>query len=159
MSGARPPHVRPSVLLITALGLAWIAALLTIVLTSANPVVVNRLQVQYAQVIVQGTWQPGSPPQLEVERTWKSPLDHQRVVVREAPGVRTSGRAIVPLTRIGPDLFEITHGDLPTIPEQRSSVPAPEAARVAQVRPQVYPATPEVVQQIEALLPAAATGP
>jgi hypothetical protein len=125
------------------------------VLTSANPVVVNRLQVQSAQVIVQGTWLPGHPPQLAVERTWKLPLNVPHITVREAPGVSAVGRAIVPLTRVGPNLYEITQGDLPTIPERQAVESLPEAARLAQVRPYVYPATPEVVQQIEALLPAA----
>jgi hypothetical protein len=137
---------------IAAVALAWIAALAVLVVQSANPVIVNRVQVWHADVIVLGVWQPGDPPQLSVERTWKTPLEAKSVGVRAARGVTTSGRAIVPLTRISRDLYEVTQGELLNLPERRRTGDKTEEPEPSHVRPLVYPATDDVIAQLEALL-------
>jgi len=155
-AAADAPAVRRwPIVLIAAIGLAWIAVLAWLVVKSANPIVVNRVQLQHARVIVQGVWQPGSPqkpPKLTVERTWKMPLEVTEVSIREPEGVQPAGRVIVPLTRISPDLYEITQGELINLPERHPRPQNPKDMVFAQVRPLVYPATPDVVRQIDALL-------
>jgi hypothetical protein len=150
------PVRRGPVVAIAIIGLAWVGLLAWFVfawfvLQSANPVVVNRVQVQHADVIVQGLWQADSPPRLTVERTWKAKLDAQSVRVRQPEGISPSGRVIVPLTRISPDLYEVTHGELANLPEH--GLPPQDAETVISlVRPQAYPDTGDVIRQIEALL-------
>jgi hypothetical protein len=140
---------------IAALALAWIGILAALWWYSANPVVVNRVQVLHADLIVLGEWRPGDPPQLTVERSWKGTPSGSTVAVRQTElaikmnGANPSGRFVVPLTRITPDLYEITQGVLGNPPEH----PQPGAElRPAEVRPHIYPAGDDVIRQLEGLL-------
>lgn len=146
------PGGRGPVVAIAAGGLAWVGVLAWLVLQSANPVVVNRVQIRHADVIVQGTWDAHpSPPQLTVERTWKGTLEAKTIRVRQPEGVNVSRRVIVPLTRISPDLYEVTQGELTNPPELHPLPPGIEPV-TSVVRPEVYPSTDDVARQIEALL-------
>lgn len=155
MNGSPPAAGTPGrgpAWIIFAGALAWIGVLLVLVLSAANPVVVNRAQVLDADVIVLGEWQPGPTPRLTVERTWKSTLAEPSVEVRPLDGASPRGRVIVPLTRVSSRLFTVTHGRLPNPPEHPAAGRMPREIATAEVRPQVYPATDAVIRQLEAFL-------
>ncbi len=147
---------------ILIVALAWIGILATLVVVSSNPVVLNRTQIAAADVIVEGRWRPGSPPQVEVDRVWKGQLSAPSVVVHGTVPVEIPGEIIlVPLSRItpGPDkprtsevpVYQITQGDLPNLSTGDGQV----AGRLASVRPQVYPASEAARTQLQSLLSSA----
>lgn len=156
---AKSPESRPArrgpVFGIAAVALAWVVALAVLVACSANPVVVNRAQIWHADTIVLGAWDARDPSRLNVERTWKTPLAADSIAVSKAPTSRLHERMIVPVTRLAQNQFEVTQGVLLNPLERRPVGAKPKEPRHAEVQPLMYPATEDVIRQIEALLSAA----
>jgi len=147
---AEPVHRGPKIA-VWLLAAAWCGVLAGLVTVSANPVVVNRVQMLHADVVAQGVWIPGPPAELDVQRTWKGTLAVGRIGVHGAlPEQTIAGEVIVPLSRRRDGQWQITGGVLSNPVQQADRDRLPEAS---EVRPLVYPATADVIRQIEALLP------
>jgi hypothetical protein len=145
------PVRRGPALAILALAGAWCGTLLGLVLAAANPIVVNRVQILHAEVVAEGQWSPGRPPQLAVRRVWKGTLEPGTIaVVGALPEQSISGAVIVPLSRNRDGVWTVSGGVLANPPRETRSewFPVP-----AEVRPLVYPASKEVERQLRELLP------
>jgi hypothetical protein len=121
-----------------------------LVLTAANPIVVNRVQVLHADVVAQGQWISGDTPQLDVQTLWKGELPLGRHPISGLlPEQRIEGEVIAPLSRLRDGSLVITGGKLANPPHdfQSGQVPA-----VSTVRPVVYPASEDVQSQLRDLL-------
>ncbi len=139
--------------LIFAIALIWIATLWGLMAVSANPVIVNRVQILSSPLIVSGTRDPAKPSVLIVDRVWKGDKPGARIVVQDWPAVCPTGKLIVPLqfARQGHG-FSVTHGEWPNPPASGKPIDDPKDVVVAIVQPQVYPETDEVIHQLEALV-------
>lgn len=140
-SGGRGP-----VAAILLLAVAWCVGLGSLVLTAANPIVVNRVQILHADVVAEGTWIPGPSPTLDVQRVWKGALPPGRITVTGTlPEQRIVDAVIVPLSLDAAGPWRVTGGKLSNPPthQEQGAPPVP-----SDVRPVVYPATEEVRQQL-----------
>jgi hypothetical protein len=147
-SEPRPPR-RSAVVAIVAVALVWAGCLAALAVRSANPVVVNRVQVWHADSLVLGVWD-AKAARLTVERTWKSPVPADSIAIGTMPQQHPSGRIIVPVTRLSSQQYEVTQGRLWNPPERPAA--STEKPVESDVQPLVYPATDDVIRQIEALL-------
>ncbi|HUQ70634.1 MAG TPA: hypothetical protein VM165_13985 [Planctomycetaceae bacterium] len=150
---------RGPVPIIFCLAIAWCLALLGLVLTAANPIVVNPVQILHADDVVQGQWIPGQPPQVDVQRVWKGSLPTGRQSVSgQLPEQHIVGEVIVPLLRSRNGTLVVSGGELanPARDPQSNLLPARST-----VRPLVYPATDDVLRQLRDLVgePAAMPAP
>ncbi|MDZ4686891.1 MAG: hypothetical protein SH850_17595 [Planctomycetaceae bacterium] len=141
---------RGPVPIIICLAVAWCLVLLGLVLTAANPIVVNQVQILHADAIVQGRWIPGQPPQVDVQRVWKGSLPLGRQSVSgHLPEQQIVGEVIVPLSRLRNGALVVSGGELsnPAHDPQSRLLPARST-----VRPLVYPATDDVLRQLRDLV-------
>jgi hypothetical protein len=117
------------------IAIAWCAVLAILVLLSANPVTLNRRQIFDADALVAAQVLDPQSGACRVTRQWNDdPLPEQIVVERlHDTAVTEEGEWILPLQVRG-DRLEIVPSLLPS------------GARL------VYPATPDAVRQLEAIL-------
>lgn len=136
-----------------AIGAVWIATLWGLMIASANPVVVNRVQILSSSLIVSGTRDPAKPAVLIIDRVWKGAKPADRIVVRDWPAICPSGKIVVPLqfARQG-DGFSVTHGEWPNLPAAGKPIVDPQDVVVSNLQPLVYPDTEEVRQQLQDLV-------
>ncbi|HET6425874.1 MAG TPA: hypothetical protein VFG20_19445 [Planctomycetaceae bacterium] len=130
-----------------AAGAAWVAVLGALVLTSANPVVVNRAQILSSSLIAIGHRDPQKPDQLVITRLLLGAEPAREITVRDWPEICPPGEIIVPLVRVPNEGFRVTQGELPNPPAKIG-----QNAEAALVRPLVYPATDEVIAQVADLV-------
>ncbi len=134
-------------------GAVWIATLWGLMAVSANPVIVNRVQVVSSALIVSGTRDPAKPAVLIIDRIWKGDKPGDRIVVHDWPAVCPTGKLVVPLQfRANGNGFSVTHGEWPNMPASGKPVDDPKEVVVSLVQPQVYPETEEVLRQLQALV-------
>jgi hypothetical protein len=130
---------------IIAIGLVWCSILTALWLVAANPVIVNRTQLMHAEAVVLGTWQQPGSDQFRVERSWKRDLAGKTLSIEAAgPAAKLTGPLIIPISHASEVVYRITQGPLVNLPRDPLVEPMP-----AFVRPLVYPATAEVIAQIE----------
>jgi hypothetical protein len=133
-----PPSRRSRLFLIAAAALAagWGIALALLALFTANPVMLNREQILGSPYIVTGTAvaEPSSG-RVSVEREWKKSALAGTITVENLAraGARKGITYIIPLSRPD-DAFRVTE--------------APFAGGA----PLIYPATPDAIQQLQAIL-------
>lgn len=139
--------------MIFALGFAWVATLWGLMSVSANPVILNRVQILSSPLIVSGTRDPAKPAVLIIERVWKGDKPAERVLVHDWPAVCPTGKLVVPLQfRENGSGFSVTHGEWPNPPAAGKPVDDPAQVVVSIVQPQVYPETEEVLRQLQSLV-------
>jgi hypothetical protein len=134
-----PPVYAPSrrrVLLALGIAAAWIVALATLALNAANPIVLNRAQVRQAAVVVSARVIDLAGGECAVEGQWAGPPIAQTIRVANLHETRAAGGAtyILPLDPVGEGAFAV--------------IPAPLDGEPRLV----YPATEDVVAQVEELL-------
>ncbi|MBX3438680.1 MAG: hypothetical protein KF861_14395 [Planctomycetaceae bacterium] len=117
----------------------WMALLFTMVLLTSNPTTLNRAQILDAPLIVAAT--PASDDRVEwnVERSWP-PANFDgaiRIVGLEGLSIDHRQAYLIPIERANADEFQLV----------RTPKPFAEAL--------IYPATPEVIADLEAILRAA----
>lgn len=135
-----------------AAGAVWVAVLAALVFTSSNPVIVNRAQVLSSSVIAIGHRDANKPEEFVVTKVWQGVMPAERIIVRDWPEICPDGELVVPLLRVPDEGFRVTHGELPNPPEKIG-----QPAAKSMIRPLVYPATAEVLDQLTSLVgPAAA---
>ncbi|MBL8851510.1 MAG: hypothetical protein JNG89_17635 [Planctomycetaceae bacterium] len=120
---------------IAIIAIAWCAALTWLVLATANPVTLNRRQILDADAVVTAQLVDPATGTCRIVRQWNGPMLPNEIVVAylDETAVRAGGDWILPLVKIG-DQPEVLASSL------RSH------ARF------VYPATPEVLEQLDAIL-------
>ncbi|MBI1346022.1 hypothetical protein GC163_07010 [bacterium] len=154
---APPPTLsrKPQSWGIAVLACLWCGILVTLVFLDSNPVVLNPVQVQAATFVVQGTLSSSQPPQLTVTRVWKGELAAKTLAITgELPVALPQGEVIVPLSRgIEPGSYIVTQGPIPNFPRKMPPREGEPAGRMSHVQPFIYPATAEVIEQLQALLP------
>jgi hypothetical protein len=137
-------------MIIGGLALAWCLVLGGLVLTAANPIVVNRVQILHADAVVQGVWIPGDSPQIDVQTVWKGsvPLGRRRVS-GWLPEQRIAGEVIVPVQQSADGGLVVVGGELANpARDPMSGLPSAHS----KVRPVVYPVTDDVLRQLRALV-------
>jgi hypothetical protein len=149
-----PQAGRPSrtgLLVIVSVVVAWIAALAALALTTADETLLNRAQVRQADLVVTGRIVDLSLGTVAVERIWSPPgtpppqPGDPPLVVRdlaESPA-RQGASYVLPLTRVGGNVLEITR---PQLQDDRAS-------RAEQQRPpRIYPANSHALEQLQRVL-------
>jgi hypothetical protein len=133
-----PPSRRSRLFLIiaTVLAAGWGIGLALLALFTANPVMLNREQILGSRYVVTGTvvGEPSSG-RVSVEREWKKSALVGAIAVENlaAAGARKGITYVIPLSRPD-DAFRVTE--------------APFAGGA----PLIYPATPDTIQQLQAIL-------
>jgi len=121
-----------------ALAAVWMASLTILAATTANPIVVNSLQVARAEIVVSGTVSDVASERLRVQREWKQGKRLAEITVRglsQLP-VEPGNTYILPLSRVDADIYQI--------------VPLPVAAPGSPI----YPLTAQTRCRLEQILAA-----
>jgi len=126
----------PRLVVVASLLVVWLGALTILVLTTSNPVVLNRAQLRTAPLVIMARVTDLSSGRCDVERQWGSPTNATSVTILglQHLGARTGERYLFALQRDGSDAYEIVPAG-----KEHSSRP-------------IYPATPESIAQLEQLL-------
>jgi hypothetical protein len=141
---------RGPVFAILVLAITWCLVLAGLVLTAANPIVVNPVQILHADIVAQGQWISGEMPEIDAQTMWKGELAEGRHPVGGMlPEQRIRNDVIAPLTRLRDGRLIVTGGKLANPPRDPHSgvIPVPST-----IRPVVYPATDDVLRQLRELL-------
>lgn len=149
---SRRPRVRLIVFAMLVVG--WAAWLAWLTLTTANPPVINRVQVLSSDLVLVGKWEDRAAGRLNVSRELKHGELTGIITIQAVPLVPKisgpDGEWIVPVRRIRTG-YAVTSGKFANRPAGKQPAAAPEI----DVKPQVYPATPDVFEQLAEVLPAA----
>lgn len=124
------------IVLIFAVALGWWTILAALALFSANPITINREQIQRADFVVTATVVDKTAGVVHVEKEWKSAADFHKLTVKNLEDTLADSDAtwLIPLTRS---------------PDGHFQVPA---SRLPNGEPLVYPATPEATKQLADIL-------
>lgn len=126
--------------------LAWVLLLVGLVNRTANPVTLNRAQIAHADYVVTAMPMDAAKGTFQVEREWKHGAELGAIQIHDLPPTPSLERreSLIPLTRRADGSFVVTQGEL--------SNPGHEKTVAAHVPPVIYPATPDALRQLEALL-------
>lgn len=131
----------------------WAAAMLYLVLTSANPPIVSRPQVLSADAVVEGVLEVGVSTLLKPDVvTWSRrpleiselPKDGILIADQKASWMKSGARAIAPIEEVAPGRYRVQ----PIPFEVESPRTGPETGLAP-----IYPATNVVRRQLEPLSP------
>jgi hypothetical protein len=145
-------------IVIAALVVGWIGWLAWLTLNTANPPIVNRVQLLASDLVIVGRWEDRTAGRLRIVRELKHGELAGTITVERAPPPRGISDAdaewIVPVrrTRAG---YAVTSGKFVNRPERAGGA----AGDKIDIPPQIYPATKDILRQIEVLLPKAAETP
>lgn len=118
----------------------WTAALAFLALGTANPVTLNRQQIEDAGFVVTARILDANAGTIQVTREWKQATGETRTGLSLDNLRRTEARTgrdyLIPITRIGGSRYIVTE------------------SRLSNARPLIYPATPEATAALESLLEA-----
>ena len=130
-----PQYRRRNAVIAIGLAIVWVGVLIALVARTANPVTLNRDQILRSHVIVEARVVDSTTGECEVVRAWPAAFPLRTITVREltTTGAKLDQTYVLPLISIRDD-FEITPTRLPN------------GVRL------IYPATPEAVRQLEAIL-------
>lgn len=147
-----PAPVPRSIWLMAAavLVIVWIGFLAGLTVVTANPPVVNPLQIASSDLVLVGRWKNRTAGQFEVERELKLGQLQGPVVVEDLPvsGPPTNEAWVVPVVKLGKN-YAVTHGQFMNAPAQPQANQHPWPVKLPV---QCYPATADVLQQIESML-------
>ncbi len=115
--------------------IVWWIVLLAMAIFTANPITLNRDQIQRADFVVTGTVDETQPHTLIVEREWKKKAGLKQVAVEnlDETGARPGRTYLVPLSKDVNGRYFVTE--------------------TKDERLLIYPAEDEAVKQLEAILP------
>ena len=129
---------------------AWVICLASLTWSTANPPVVNRVQVQSSRLVLLGHWTEQAAGQFHVERE----LVHGRltgpVTIQGLPkgGLPRTVNWIIPVTPIG-TVYTITSGQFEL---EATNVLGQKISWTVNVQPWCYPATDDVEHQVAEIL-------
>ena len=148
MAGTGPAHPFARLAIAAIVTAVWLLALAGLAIFTANPITLNRHQIETAELVVTGRVVDRDTGEVAVERTWKgtAPADQFRVRNLAETPAAAGDVYILPLTT--------ARGGLVVTPARRRS-----ADREAGRRPPdaggpslIYPATPDALQQLQRAL-------
>jgi hypothetical protein len=120
--------------------IAWIVFLTILAATTANPVTLNRVQIEEASTVMRGRVLDVAKGTVELDPSWKRNGVESAVTTTvtnlQAAEAKSGGDYLIPVTRRGSDELSVT------------------ATRTSGNRPLIYPATPEVIAVVEEILSA-----
>lgn len=128
----------------------WIGFLAALTALTANPPAVNPLQIASSDFVLVGHWKNRATGEFDVERELKQGQLQGTVIVEDIPKPGPPGQAVwvIPVTKLG-KRYSVTQGEFlnhPTEP-QPNVEPWP-----VKLEPQCYPATSDVLDQIDAVI-------
>lgn len=130
--------------------LGWIGFLAVLTVATANPPVVNALQIAASDLVFVGHWKNRATGEFQVERELKQGQLQGTVIVEDVPKVGPLERDawVVPVVKLG-KRYAVTHGEF----TNRPALPRPDQQPwPVKLEPQCYPATNDVLEQIDAVL-------
>lgn len=132
--------------------LAWVLFLAVMTFLTASPAVVNFMQIAESDLILVGRWDRRSENRFEVERELKHGQLHGAVNVLGLPekGLPTGESWVIPVTKIG-NAYSVTKCTIP-LRRGQAAADAKLPFESVDVSPQCYPATDDVLRQIERAL-------
>ena len=147
---AAPLHRSVWLRIAAAATVAWVCALAAITWMTANPPVINLLQLQHSDLVLVGTWENRAEGRFLVERELKHGRLKGPVKIVGLPdrGLPTTPAWVIPVTKLG-DTWAVTRGEFPILVRPPAKDARPQVVEV-NVDPQCYPATNDVLGQIAA---------
>lgn len=156
-SGPAPVAVEPSVrspwlLLSAGIVALWIVCLAALTWRTANPAVINQVQISSADLIFVGRWADRKAGRFEVERELKRQQLQGEVIIEGAlpHGPPTSESWVIPVT-VHREKYAVTQGVFINHPRQPAIAEKLPPWKV-EVAPLCYPATEDILRQIDAAL-------
>lgn len=136
LSESRPNTTRLLLMIIVGMAVIWWVSLSGLALLTANPVTLNRDQIQRSDYVVTIELSQPNQKTLDVLREWKSEADFATISIRnlKAADLKSGRRYLIPLTKEGGDVFRITD------------------TRLAREQPLAYPETTEAIEQLLRIL-------
>ncbi|MGH9175489.1 MAG: hypothetical protein ACRD1H_14080 [Vicinamibacterales bacterium] len=137
--GTPPPPTCRWLILALIIAIGWWAALGSLALFTANPVTLNRAQIEQAELVVEAAVpdDPGAP--LSVRRAWKDGAGLKSVTILELD--QTEAQAgqtyLFPLVAAGNDRYRIARGRVSVSAVARSGEVAAFGGRVVEGRAEV----------------------
>lgn len=136
----------------SVLVVVWIGFLAALTWTTANPPVANAVQIASSDLILVGHWKERAAGRFHVERELKSGQLRGEVLIEDVPPFGPPDHAawVIPVIRRGKK-YSVTQGELINRPVNPQAQPNRPPWKV-EVPAQCYPATADVLQQIDAVL-------
>lgn len=148
------PRDRSKLWLSALVAAVWVLFLATITWRTANPPVVNVVQISESDLIFVGRWEDRAAGRFHIERELKHGQFQGAVNVLGLPdrGLPRGETWVIPVTKVG-DAYSVTQGvfttgPLPLDPQGNAAV------WKVHVPPQCYPATDDVLNQVQRALAA-----
>ena len=131
--------------LAAAVAFVWIAALVGLAFSTANKPMLNRVQIEQADLIVTAKVMDVQQGTVTIEKTWKPTQADEPITVRDLTKTkaRSGSTYILPLTSIGGDTYEITRPALRRNRDTDSEQQRP---------PRIYKATNDALEQLREML-------
>lgn len=148
------PSVQWPLYLAGAMVTVWISILALLAATTANPPVVNQLQVMISDAVVTveiGVAGTGVDSPLSVVKTWKGSPNVSLPPLPEVSRWPAGARVIVPLQKTF-NGWRVTQGEASWADFPWTQVDPRFERLSTQLKPLVYPDTPDVQRQLEAAL-------
>ncbi|HUG93132.1 MAG TPA: hypothetical protein VML55_19985 [Planctomycetaceae bacterium] len=156
-----PVHWLPLFVVAAAVTAVWLLALAGLALFTANPVTLNRYQIETSPIVIAGHVLDGRSGEVAVERVWRGQVPDRVRVANLADTPAARGRTyLMPLLPTAENRFVVTATGRPSVRKDGDEVPRPPDGP-----PLIYRATPEAIEQLQQILEIAneprpsATGP
>ena len=129
-----PQGKRRLFLLAAGVAAIWGASLLLLAVTTANPVTLNRAQVEQADDVVTATIEDPATGTIDVTKFWKQAGSLGRLTVGALRGrwARSGAVVLIPLTRDAENGWHITQARLPTMTAVRTGATISAAGRIVE---------------------------
>ncbi|GEM_PF-2220520 len=140
-----PPASPGRMKLAAAVAAVWIAALAGLAFSTANEPMLNRVQIEQADLIVTAKVVHVQQGTVTIEKAWKPTRADEPVIVRDLTKTkaRSGSTYILPLTSTGGNTYEITRPALRRNRDTDSEQQRP---------PRIYTATDDAVEQLREML-------
>lgn len=137
--------------LVSALVAGWILVLSLLTFWTANPPVLNRVQLTQSDAVFVGRWVDEATGRFEVTQELKHGQPVGIITVSRVPKLRmhASDRWVIPVTKLG-DVYSVTQGTF--VARVFDPQTNGEGYVKIQVVAQCYPATDEVLAQVQTIL-------
>jgi hypothetical protein len=131
--------------LAAAIAAVWIAALAGLALSTSNEPMLNRVQIEQADLIVTAKIIDVQQGTVTIEKAWKPTQADEPITVRDLAKTkaRSGSSYILPLTSVGGDSYEITRPKLRRNRNTESEQQRP---------PRIYEATDDALEQLREML-------
>jgi len=137
--------------IIFCLVIIWVAGLATLTVRTANPWIVNEVQIERSDAVFVGRWIDRLQGRFEAADDLLHRLPPGAVTITGLPtrGLPKTDEWVIPVRKSG-EGFVVTQGGFSYVPRDPAGHVAPQPVE-GEIAPQCLPAIPEVLQQIEQL--------